>query len=117
MKFNLFLATCCLNFLTTCNSQAQQSCLSVSEFENGIVKNNIQLLDVRTPGEYQSGHLSNAFLADWSDETEFQKLVNALDKTKPVFTYCFSGAISGLAMEWLKQSGFTTYNLTGGIIA
>ena len=117
MKINLFLAVCCLSFLTACNSQAQQSSLSVNEFEKGIAKSNIQLLDVRTPGEYQSGHLSNALLADWNNETEFQKRVNALDKAKPVYTYCLSGARSGAATEWLKQHGFTAYNLTGGISA
>jgi rhodanese-related sulfurtransferase len=117
MKINLLLAICFFSLLTACNSQAQQSSLSVSEFENGIAKNNIQLLDVRTPGEYQSGHLKNALLADWNNETEFQKRVNALDKTKPVYTYCLSGARSGQATEWLKQHGFTAYNLTGGISA
>lgn len=117
MKINLFLTICCLSVLTACNSQEVQSSLSVTEFEKGISKNNIQLLDVRTPGEYQSGHLSNALLADWNNESEFQKRVNAMDKTKPVYTYCLSGARSGAATEWLKQHGFTAYNLTGGISA
>ena len=94
MKINLFLAICCLSFLTSCNSQAQSNNLSVAEFEKGIAQNNIQILDVRTPGEYQSGHLKNALLADWNNDAEFQQRVNALDKSKPVYTYCLSGGRS-----------------------
>jgi rhodanese-related sulfurtransferase len=100
-----------------CNSNAQQTNLSVAEFEKAIAQSNIQLLDVRTPGEYQSGHLNNAFLADWNNEKEFQLRAKALDKSKPVYTYCLSGARSNAATEWLRQNGFTAYNLTGGINA
>lgn len=117
MKINLFLAICCLSFLTACNSQAQSTNLSVAQFEKGIAQNNIQILDVRTPGEYQSGHLKNALLADWNNDAEFQQRVNALDKSKPVYTYCLSGGRSSAASQYLKQNGFTTYNLSGGISA
>jgi len=91
-KNSFIIALSCLSILTACNSQAQQTNLSVAEFEKGIAQNNIQVLDVRTPGEYQSGHLKNALLADWNNDTEFQQRVKALDKSKPVYTYCLSGA-------------------------
>src|SRR5665647_3812456 len=90
MRFkNIFiLAICCLSLLTACNSDSQQTNLSVTEFEKAIAQSNIQLLDVRTSEEYQSGHLNNAFLADWNNEEEFKTRVQALDKSKPVYTYC-----------------------------
>ena len=116
-KINLFLLICCVSLLSACNSNAQQTNLSVAEFEKAIAQKNIQLLDVRTPGEYQSGHLNNAFLADWNNEKEFQLRATALDKNKPVYTYCLSGARSSAATDWLRQNGFTAYNLTGGISA
>ena len=97
--------------------QAQSPNLAVPEFEKAIAEKNIQVLDVRTPGEYQSGHLSNALQANWNDEKEFRERVKALDKTKPVYTYCLSGGRSGAAITWLKENGFTAYNLTGGINA
>ena len=75
------------------------------------------MLDVRTPGEYQSGHLSNALLADWNNDKEFELRAKALDKSKPAYTYCLSGARSSAATDWLRQNGFTAYNLTGGISA
>ena len=117
MKKNIFLFICCVSLLLSCNSQAQQTNLSVQEFEKVISQSDIQLLDVRTPGEYQSGHLSNAFLADWNNENEFKERAKALDKSKPVYTYCLSGARSGAATDWLRQNGFTAYNLSGGISA
>jgi rhodanese-related sulfurtransferase len=117
LKKSFIVAISCLSILAACNSQAQQTNLSVAEFEKGVAQNNIQVLDVRTPGEYQSGHLKNALLADWNNDGEFQQRVKALDKSKPVYTYCLSGGRSSAAMQYLKQNGFTAYNLSGGISA
>lgn len=105
--------------LISCNSKAQTNLnISVDEFEKGISKQNIQLLDVRTAGEYQDGHLKNAFLADWNKQDQFKERVQALDKTKPIYVYCLSGGRSGAASAWLKQNGYTSvYNLEGGINA
>lgn len=101
---------------SSCNSQTSTN-VDVANFEQAIAKGNIQLLDVRTPGEYQSGHLSNALLANWNDEAEFKKRIEALDKSKSIYTYCLSGVRSAAATQWLRQQGFTAYNLSGGINA
>jgi len=116
-KINLLVVICCISLFTACNTNNQQTNLSVSDFEKGIAQTNIQLLDVRTPEEYKSGHLQNAMQADWNNENAFQERVKALDKTKPVYTYCLSGARSNAATDWLRQNGFIAYNLSGGIAA
>lgn len=116
-KMNLLVVICCISLFAACNTNTQQTNLSVSDFEKGIAQTDIQLLDVRTPDEYQSGHLKNAMQADWNNETAFQERIKALDKTKPVYTYCLSGARSNEATDWLRQNGFTAYNLSGGIAA
>ncbi len=117
-KRNIFLlALCSLCLLAACDSNAQQTNLSVPEFEKALAQSNSQLLDVRTSEEYQSGHLSNALLADWNNQNEFKTRVQSLDKNKPVYTYCLSGARSGAATQWLRENGFTAYNLAGGINA
>ena len=105
--------------LISCNSNAQTNLnISADEFEAGISKQSIQLLDVRTADEYQDGHLKNAFLADWTKQDQFKERVQALDKTKPIYVYCLSGGRSGAASAWLKQNGYTSvYNLEGGINA
>lgn len=73
------------------------------------------MLDVRTADEYQSGHLKDAFLADWMNQADFTKKVQSLDKSKPVYTYCLVGGRSGEAAKWLIKNGYTVYNLDGGI--
>lgn len=116
-KAIFFLFFSCFGIIVSCKAQTHSTGLTVTEFEQGIAGSNIQLLDVRTAGEYQSGHLANALLADWTNEKEFRERVSALDKDKPVYTYCLSGARSGAATQWLQKNGFTAYNLSGGINA
>jgi rhodanese-related sulfurtransferase len=116
-KTYFFFLVINLSLLISCSSEAQKTNLSADEFEKAINQPNIQVLDVRTLGEYQSGHLSNAFLADWTDQTEFQNRVKSLDKSKPVYAYCLSGVRSADAAGWLRKNGFIAYNLAGGIAA
>lgn len=101
----------------SCTGTAQKTTLSVDEFEKAIASANVQVLDVRTMGEYETGFISNALLANWNDPNEFQQRVKALDKKKPVYAYCLSGKRSAAAVEWLNQNGFTAYNMAGGINA
>ncbi len=101
--------------LISCSSDAQQVNLSADEFEKAIAKPNVQILDVRTAGEYESGHIKNSFLANWNNETEFKERVSALDKSKPIYTYCLGGPRSSAATTWLNQNGFIAYNLVGGV--
>lgn len=105
-------------FLLSCNSNAQTGNISIDAFEKGIKEKDVQLLDVRTAGEYTDGHLAQSLQADWNNKAEFIERVKALDKTMPVYTYCLSGGRSNAAMEWLKANGFkTVYNMKGGINA
>jgi rhodanese-related sulfurtransferase len=103
--------------LASCNSQAQQANLSVAEFENCMAQNNMQVIDVRTPGEYQSWHLKSAMLADCNNDAAFQQRVKALDKSNLVYTCCLSGDRSSAATQYLKHNEFAAYNLSGGISA
>ncbi len=116
-KFLLFLLLV-NGVFTACTSSSRESTnLTVSDFEKGIQQPNIQVLDVRTSDEYQSGHLKDAFLADWTNQEQFSERVQSLDKSKPVYTYCLSGARSGAAAKWLREKGYMAYNLDGGIAA
>ncbi|MBK9046991.1 MAG: thioredoxin [Bacteroidetes bacterium] len=77
---------------------------------------NAVLLDVRTPGEYAKGHLSDALNTNWND-AEFSNQIKALNKTEPVFVYCMSGNRSGSAATAMRADGFTqVYELAGGIM-
>ena len=114
-KFIFFSAIVAVSFFISCNISAQKQNLSADEFEKAIAQPGIQLLDVRTLKEYQSGHLANAFLADWTNRAEFESRVKSLEQNKTIYTYCLSGARSNDAAEWLRKNGFTVYNLAGGI--
>jgi len=118
MKKYLFLALLAPFFLLACSANAQHKDLSTAAFEQGILQENIQLLDVRTKGEYEDGHIKDARLADWTESQEFDQQVEKLDKTRPVYTYCHSGRRSRAAAAQLKRKGFKeVYNLNGGIKA
>ena len=119
MKF--FLSFFLVVFAIACTSKqsnSQTGSLSVSAFEKKLVDANIQILDVRTEGEYQSGHLKNALQADWFDKTQFADRTQYLDKSKPVLVYCASGVRSGQAMKLMASQGFKqVYNMEGGMSA
>ncbi|MFT3936205.1 MAG: thioredoxin domain-containing protein [Chitinophagaceae bacterium] len=96
---------------------AQSAVVNVDEFATSIASPNAQLLDVRTAGEYQAGHLANALQADWNNQEQFAERAKTLDKSKPVYTYCLSGVRSKAAAEWLAANGYKAYTLSGGINA
>ena len=73
------------------------------------------ILDVRTPEEFESGRIPKSININIMDRT-FLAQVAALDKSKPYFVYCRSGARSGQACAAMASQGFEVYNLAGGIM-
>jgi hydroxyacylglutathione hydrolase len=65
----------------------------------------LQLLDVRAPDEWKSGHIPNArhiFLG------ELRERLGKLDRTKPTAVYCDSGYRASIAASILQQAGFAS---------
>lgn len=80
-------------------------------------KKEAQLIDVRTPGEFQGGYILGALNLDYNG-SDYNRQVASLDKTKPVLVYCLSGGRSAAAAKALRQSGFSeVIELQGGIMA
>lgn len=102
-------------FYLSCQAQHNTN-LNATEFETAIQnKESIQLLDVRTPGEYKSGHIANALLADWNDKDEFNRRIAFIDKKKPLYIYCLAGGRSAAAAAKLRSMGYEqVYELKGG---
>ncbi|HEY0679924.1 MAG TPA: thioredoxin domain-containing protein [Chitinophagaceae bacterium] len=117
LKNSISILLFAVSIFVSCTGNAQKTNLSVQEFEKGISQPGAQVLDVRTLEEYQSGHLTGALLADWTNEAEFVSRVKSLEKSRPVYTYCLSGARSDAAVQWLRKNGFVAFNLKGGIAA
>jgi thioredoxin len=102
----------------SCNAQSHTS-LPVAGFQKGISnKDSAQLLDVRTPVEFNSGHIKGALLANWKDENEFNRRIGFIDKQIPVFIYCLGGSRSAAAAAKMRTMGYRyVYELEGGINA
>ena len=76
---------------------------------------NEQLIDVRTPAEYEAGHLPEAVMIDFRGDG-FENKVAQLDKTRPVMLYCAGGGRSHEAAARLEKLGFQkVYELEGGM--
>ena len=86
-------------------------------FTDKISKNDEKnvILDVRTLGEFEAGHIKNAIMLDIYSPS-FRKNLSKLNKNKTYFIYCRSGSRSGDALKIMKKLGFTkVYNLKYGI--
>ncbi|RRO17124.1 rhodanese-like domain-containing protein [Flavobacteriaceae bacterium 14752] len=78
----------------------------------------IQLLDVRTPAEFNQQHISKAVNIDVFKSDFVQKCQSKFEMSKPILLYCRSGQRSLNAAKKLDQIGFQDiYNLKGGMIA
>jgi rhodanese-related sulfurtransferase len=85
--------------------------------ENMKAHPNAILLDVRTPEEFESGHLPGAVNIDFRGY-DFQEQVEQLDPAKAYFIYCHSGGRSAAACRLMESKGFgDVNNLRGGILA
>jgi len=68
-----------------------------------VISNGAVILDVRTKGEYQSGHIRNSINIPVANLSQNLKKLN---KNKPIITCCASGSRSASAMSVLKSNGF-----------
>lgn len=119
MKLTLFKMLFFVLFFTACQAQVKDGTQLVNPdvFEKTITANKGQLIDVRTPKEFLSGHLKGAKNLHIY-EKNFEQEVDKLDKTKPVYVYCKAGGRSAEAVEVLKEKGFKKIvELDGGIDA
>jgi len=84
-----------------------------------IVAFNIQLyaaeaiiIDVRTPIEFESGHIENSINIEWQDIKEVN---NTLTKEQKIYLYCRSGNRSQKSTDILMKLGYENVENLGGI--
>ncbi|MEM6298129.1 MAG: rhodanese-like domain-containing protein [Bacteroidota bacterium] len=81
------------------------------------IEENTQIVDVRSPEEYEVGHLKGAQNVNINGDN-FEDGVADLNKERPVFVYCQGGVRSAKAAKELEKMGFKeVYDLEGGISA
>jgi rhodanese-related sulfurtransferase len=69
-----------------------------------LVADGAKLVDVRSPGEFGSGHIPGAINVPVGEIGGKLKLLG--EKDKPVIVYCASGTRSAMARSVLKAQGF-----------
>jgi len=112
----------CLGFVIPyLNAQDSTRIIAVSAREAAdlIYKHNgdkdFAILDIRTPGEFQSGHLPNSILIDFYSQT-FADQLSRLDKEKTFLIYCRTGNRSTKSLEIFKKLKFqNVYHMASGI--
>lgn len=98
------------------NTGGKVNNLSVADFATKISDSSVVLMDVRTPGEFASGHIAGATNLDFESGV-FDQEIQKLDKSKVYAVYCRSGNRSGQATAIMAKDGFKAiFNLDGGII-
>lgn len=119
MKFPQIILLLVSIVLVSCNEKKTTSFEEISprEFAEKIKNTeNPQILDVRTPDEFESEHIDNAKNVNWNSE-DFETKAASFDKSKAVFVYCLSGGRSKKAATKLNELGFNTvYELEGGFL-
>lgn len=94
---------------------ATRTVQQVKEFLQNHSAKDYNLVDVRQPGEYESGHLPGARLIP---VRQIESRHGELDPTKPTITYCAAGVRSRAAAAALMNAGFKeVYSMSGGINA
>lgn len=92
--------------------------LTAKEANDLILKNkdnpDFIILDVRTPEEYNDGHIESSINIDYKSEN-FKSEISKLSQDKTYLVYCRSGRRSKAAQDIMLNSGFYyVINLTGG---
>lgn len=80
-----------------------------------LVKNGATIVDVRTKGEYMSGHIKGSVNIPLDQLAA--NLAKLKDKSKPVITCCASGMRSATAKAILTNNGFTEVYNGGGWVS
>src|SRR5688572_30001514 len=121
MKLLTYIIACLSLIIFSCKGQTNGKFESIDAtvFARMIESTpNAQILDVRTPEEYASGHIDKAININWNGADFEAKVIKAFDKTKPVFVYCRSGNRSKKASAKLSEMGFKKiYELDGGYLS
>lgn len=116
-KLSLILSIVAFTMVLSCkeNSKGEIKIVTPEEMLSLIESKDVQLVDVRSKEEYESGFIGNAQNIDFNSPT-FDEDISKLDKSKPVLLYCRTGGRSAKCSKKLIEAGFIQIiELEGGI--
>ncbi|MEX1330302.1 MAG: rhodanese-like domain-containing protein [Desulfobacterales bacterium] len=122
IAYAILIVVICIGFIIpSLSAQDSSRILAVSAKEAADLidkhsgDNEFAILDIRTPGEFQSGHLAKSIPIDFYSQT-FADQLNRLDKTKTYLAYCRTGNRSTKSLELFKKLKFQKiYHFASGI--
>lgn len=115
MKKLLSLLLCIMGFASNCSAQNDSiKTVSATEFAQIIKTDTVIVVDVRTAGEYNAGHIEGARNIDVLKDNFKTKATSSLPKNKIIAVYCRSGKRSLKAATILAKAGYQVINLRGG---
>jgi rhodanese-related sulfurtransferase len=97
-----------------CDKKQELKSITTLELKALLVKDTIQLLDVRSPKEIKEGFIETTLFANYFNDDFYTKASEQLDINKPVYLYCRSGNRSGKSAMILQEKGFEVVNVLGG---
>jgi len=88
---------------------------AVQLIQNHNLDTNFVILDVRTPEEFESGHIEKAINIDYKSD-DFHDKIGKLDKKKTYLVYCKGGVRSANTIGIMKNLDFNNlYHLFEGL--
>lgn len=105
----LLLTGCSAGASASYTQISQQEAMAIMEEETGYV-----ILDVRTAGEYEDGHIPGAVNLP-VDEVDAKAADLLTSKEQLILVYCRSGNRSKRASQILADQGYTNVKEFGGI--
>jgi rhodanese-related sulfurtransferase len=106
---------------TACKGKSAQTSdieIGIEPFISTYEKDSkLQILDVRTPEEFSSGHVPRAVPLPLNDLTSGSAVI-PFEKTSEIYVICRSGNRSKTAVQYLKDQGYTNVkSVSGGTMA
>jgi len=119
MKQVLFISALVFAFTLAApaaDKPGQHKRIGVKQFEKLMKEQKLTVLDVRTPDEFEEGHIKGAKNINYYAD-DFKQQLARLDKSKPYLIHCRSGGRSARAAKIMIGMGFKlVYDLAPGIM-
>ena len=116
MKLKVLLPVLILLLSSLASIQAQKKVEVSSQQVNTMLQKekNWVVLDVRTPNEFNEGHINGAININIFDQDALSR-IDKLNRKAKYIVYCRTNHRSGIAVEHMMQSGFKTiYQMMDG---
>lgn len=110
----LLFVSCTFSVEKKVYGEGEVHSVSVEAFADSISKAGVQLVDVRTPQEFEEGNIPGSVNIDVMTGHFGEDALKSLDKAHPVAVYCRSGNRSKNAAKVLSMMGYNVVELDCG---